>query len=95
MGKQVAKFRCSGMDFSRHVSCGLDGKKTIVWMENATEMEHPFCVIVAPTGMHFSGTMSKEVEGEHALQEFAQFLSICWDDHRSLMKKLHTTLSGH
>lgn len=67
----------------------LDGKVIVAY----TTEDSAFSMKASRAGVTFQGELTLESQAE--LQEFAKLLSDVWTDHRKLVPKLSSTLSGH
>lgn len=67
----------------------LDGKVIVAY----TTEDSAFTIKASRAGVSFQGELMIEDMG--GLQQFAKLMSDAWTDHRKLVPKLSTTLSGH
>lgn len=67
----------------------LDGKTVVAY----TTEDSAFAIKASKAGVSFQGELT--IEDQSELQQFAKLLSDAWTDHRKLVPKLSTTLSGH
>lgn len=84
-------------NFLRTKYDSLDGKTTVAFQEQieGVQANDAFTVKVSSSGMRMEGKLLGEITTEADLQNFAEFISNAWTEHRKLAPKLVTTLSGH
>lgn len=87
MSDNTCKFM--GRLFVRNKYDGLDGKTKVSY----SEQNSTFQVVCDQTGIIFKGEMP--IFSQADLQDFAEFVSVCWTEHKKLAPKLMTSLSGH
>ncbi len=83
-----------GSEFTVEKFSGIDGKMTYSFTEKS-DAKIPFVAYAKPSGMTFSGTLSKEISNDAELSEFARFIADVWKAHLKLAPKIQTSLAGH
>ena len=86
-------YDCCGMRFIKETITDLKtGKPLTIFMEDDGTLD-AFQIRINSSGLTFKGEMSGFIYSEDDMQEFAQFLSVCFVELRRLRPRISTSFT--